>query len=120
MPPSSRVVVAYFEREAIAGLRLAILGVAIGVIAVSRRRAVSALIVFLIAEGVAESYIPFVKNYGPIGALNAFSDPSHHHQLSVGAGAAIAFAWAIRALVAATLISETRHARTHPANPSPR
>ena len=106
--PSSRVVVEYIQREAIAGARLALLGVAIGIVAHTRWRAVLGLLAFLILEAVAEGHVPFIKNYGPIGALNAFSDPSHHHQLSVGAGAAIALGWAVLGLVVATLISESR------------
>jgi hypothetical protein len=110
--PSSHVVAGYFQREAIAAVRLALLGVAIGVAAVARWRALSALVAFLAAEAVAEAYIPFIKNYGPIGALNAFSDPSHHHQLSIAVGGAIALAWSLLALVLATLIGEARHERT--------
>jgi hypothetical protein len=106
--PSSHVVTDYFQREAIAAVRLALLGVAIGVVAVSRWRALAALIGFLAAEAVAEAYIPFIKSYGPIGALNAFSDPSHHHQLSIAVGGAIALAWSLLALVLATLLSENR------------
>src|SRR5438874_1415318 len=44
--PSSHVVTDYFQREAIAAVRLALVGVAIGVVAVSRRRALAALIGF--------------------------------------------------------------------------
>jgi hypothetical protein len=108
--PSSHVVGEYIQREAIAGARLALLGVAIGIVAVGRWRAIIGLICFLVVEAIAEAYSPFVKYYGPIGALNAFSDPSHHHQLSVGAGAAIALAWAILALITAAMISESRDA----------
>jgi hypothetical protein len=109
--PSSPVVAEYIQREAVAGTRLALLGVAIGIVAVGRWRAIIGLVGFLVVEAIAEAYIPFVKNYGPIGALNAFSDPSHHHQLSVGAGAAIALAWAVLALVVAAVIGESRHDR---------
>jgi len=83
------------------------------VIAVGRWRAVIALISLLAIEAIAEAYVPFIKNYGPIGSFNAFSDPSHQHQLSVGVGAAIAFAWAIIALLVATLVTEHRHAQGH-------
>lgn len=110
--PSSAVVAAYVQREIVAGVRLALVGVAIGVVAVGRWRAFAALIGFLALEAVAEAYVPFIKNYGPLGALNAFSDPSHHHQLSVAAGSAVALAWSLLALVLATLISEDRHPLT--------
>jgi hypothetical protein len=109
--PSSTVIGAYVERETVAGARLALLGVAIGLVAIRRRPAVMGLITFLILEALAEAYLPFIKNYGPIGALDAFSDPSHHHQLSVGAGSAVALGWALVTLVLATAISENRNAR---------
>jgi hypothetical protein len=113
--PSSHVVVDYFQRETIAGARLALIGVAIGVLAVNRRRAVIALICFLVVEAVAEAQVPFIRNYGPLGALNAFSDPSHRHQLSTGTGAAIALGWALLSLAGAALISE----RWHTEEPAP-
>jgi hypothetical protein len=109
--PSSPVVVEYVQREAVAAARLAVIGVAIGVVVAVRWRAVGTLITFLVVDGIAELQVPFVKNYGPIGALNAFSDPSHHHQLSVGAGAMLALGWALLALVLATFVSETRRDR---------
>lgn len=43
-----------------------------------------------------------------IGALNAFSAPSHHHQLSLGTGGLIALRWAIAALVLAAPVAERR------------
>ena len=113
--PSFDVVAQYIQREAVAGARLALLGVAIGIVAVWRWRALLGLVGFLVVEAIAEVHIAFVKNYGPIGALNAFSDPSHHHQLSVGAGATIALLWAITALVVATVIGESRNAQSGPA-----
>jgi hypothetical protein len=116
--PSSSVVTAYVEREIFAALRLAVIGVVIGVIAVSRWRAVLALIAFLAVEAISEAHVPFIKNYGPIGSLNAFSDPSHRHQLSVGAGAAVALAWVFIALVAADLI--IRHRANATKVPEPR
>jgi hypothetical protein len=106
--PSSSVATAYVEREIFAASRLAVIGVVIGVIAVSRWRAVVALIAFLTVEAITEAYVPFIKNYGPIGSLNAFSDPSHRHQLSVGAGAAVALALGPHRLVAADLIMRRR------------
>jgi hypothetical protein len=109
--PSSTVIVAYFERETAAGARLALLGVAIGIVAVRRLPALIGLITLLVVEAIAESYVPFIKNDGPMGALNAFSDPSHHHQLSVGAGSAIALGWALITLIVATAISENRNVR---------
>jgi len=119
--PSSHVIDAYFAREIVAGARLALVGTAIGIIAVRRWLAVTCVIGFMAAEAVAAAAIPFIRNYGPIGALNAFSDPSHHHQLSVGVGAAIALGWTLTALVIATLISEQRALRagTFPAVDAP-
>ena len=76
-----------------------------------RGLAVTYIIGFMAGEAVAAAAIPFVRNYGPIGALNAFSDPSHHHQLAVGVGAAIALGWTLTALLIATLISERRALR---------
>jgi hypothetical protein len=81
--PSFSVIDAYFQREIVVGARLALLGSAIGIIAVRRGLAVTCIIGFMAGEAVAAAAIPFVRNYGPIGALNAFSDPSHHHQLAV-------------------------------------
>jgi hypothetical protein len=112
--PSSRVVTDYIERETIAGARLALIGVAIGVLAVDRRRALIALICFLVVEAVAEAHVPFIRDYGPLGALNAFSDPSHRHQLATGTGGAVALGWAMLSLVGAALISEREHSE-HPA-----
>jgi hypothetical protein len=109
--PASSTVLDYVQREAVSALRLALVGVAIGLVAGSRRSALVALGVFLAAEGVAEGYSPFIRDYGPIGALNAFSDPSHHHQLPLGTGALVALLWALAALVGATLVAENRAAR---------
>jgi hypothetical protein len=109
--PSASTVLDYIQREAVAALRLALVGVAIGVVARSRRLAVIGLVVFLAAEGVAEAHVPFIRDYGPIGALNAFSDPSHHHQLPIGTGSLIALVWALAALVGATLVAESRATR---------
>lgn len=109
--PASSTVLDYVQREAVSALRLALVGVAIGLVAGSRRRAQVGLAVFLAAEAVAEAYVPFIRDYGPIGALNAFSDPSHHHQLPVGAGALIALVWALAALIGATLVAESRAGR---------
>jgi hypothetical protein len=109
--PASSTVLDYVQREAIAALRLALVGVAIGLVAGSRWRALAGLAIFLFAEAVAEGYSPFIRDYGPIGALNAFSDPSHHHQLPVGTGALIALAWALASLIAATVVAESRAVR---------
>lgn len=106
--PASGVITDYIAREAVASLRLALVGVALGLLAGGRGRALASLLAFLVVEGVAESVVPLVRDYGPIGALNAFSDPSHHHQLSVGTGGLIALGWALAALVVATLIAEGR------------
>lgn len=106
--PSSQVVTEYLQREVVAAARLAIIGVAIGVIAGGRWRAVAGLVGFLALEAIAEAHVPFLKNYGPIGALNAFSDPSHQHHLPLGTGAAIALVWALVALVVAAVIGEGR------------
>lgn len=120
--PSLHVIDAFSQREIVAGARLALLGTAIGIIAVRRWLAVTCAIGFMAVEAVAAAAIPFVRNYGPIGALNAFSDPSHHHhQLSVGVGAAIALGWTLTALLIATLIGEQRAlpAGTFPAVDAP-
>jgi hypothetical protein len=109
--PSSSVVLDFVEREAVSALRLALVGVAIGIVAGSRWLAVAALGAFLVVEAVAEAHLAFVRDYGPIGALNAFSDPSHHHQLPVATGALVAFGWAIAALIGATLVAEHRATR---------
>jgi hypothetical protein len=109
--PSSHVVSEYFRREAIAAARLALLGVAFGIVTSRRRLALAILAALLAIDGIAEAHLSSLRDYGPVGALNAFSDPSHHHRLSVGAGAAIAMAWALVALVTATYMSEGRRLR---------
>lgn len=109
--PASSTVLDYIQRESVSALRLALVGVAIGLVAGSRWLAVAGLAVFLAAEAVAETFSPFIRDYGPIGALNAFSDPSHHHQLPVATGALVALAWALAALIGATLVAERRLAR---------
>ena len=106
--PAFHDVSAYVEREAVAAARLAIVGVAIGIVAKRRIAAAATLVGFLILEDIAAAHIYFIKNYGPIGALNAFSDPTHSHQLSVAAGGAIALAWALAALIAADRLLEFR------------
>jgi hypothetical protein len=106
--PASGVISDYIARETVAGLRLAFVGVALGLLAGGRWRALISLGVFLAVEGVAEGFVPLVRDYGPIGALNAFSDPSHHHQLSVSTGGLIALGWALAALVGATVVAEGR------------
>jgi hypothetical protein len=109
--PSGHVVSEYAGRETVAGLRLALIGVAIGVLVADRRRAIIVMLAFLAIDDIAEQAIPLIKSYGPIGAINAFSDPSHHHQLSLAAGAGVALGWAILALLLATMVSENRHTR---------
>jgi hypothetical protein len=59
-PPSSHVLEAYFQREVIAGARLALLGTAIGILAVRRWLAVACLIGFMAVEAVAEAAISFL------------------------------------------------------------
>lgn len=109
--PPFHDVATYVEREAVAAGRLAIIGVAIGIVAGRKVIAAGALVGFLILEGFASAHIPFIKDYGPIGALNALSDPTHSHQLSVAAGGAVALAWALTALIAADRILELRARR---------
>jgi hypothetical protein len=101
--PDSHVVTEYIGREAVAAARLAILGVALGVAVGRRFPALVALALLLALEGIAEAYVSVVRDYGPVGALNAFSDPTHHHQLSIAAGGLIALAWGVVALLLASL-----------------
>jgi hypothetical protein len=109
--PPAGMVFDYISREAVAAARLAVIGVAIGIVVGRRSLALAAVVVLLAVEGVAETYVPFVRNYGPIGALNAFSDPTHHHQLPVAMGGLIASGWALAALVGASLVLDLRRGR---------
>jgi hypothetical protein len=110
--PDWSVVASYVEREAVASTRLALIGVAIGVLAAGRGRVAAAILAgFLVVEGVLASHSTLIRDFGPVGALNAFSDPSHMHRLSLGAGSAIALAWALAALIAAALVLDARGRR---------
>jgi hypothetical protein len=105
--PVAHSVIGYVGREAIAAARLAAIGVAIGAVCRQRRTAVVTLIGFLALNGAFEAASPAFRNWGPVGVLNAFSDPTHHHQFSVGIGGLIALAWALLALITADLAIET-------------
>jgi ABC-2 type transport system permease protein len=109
--PPAHGVIGYVEREAIAAARLAVIGVAIGTVCRQRRTAIVVVIAFVALNGVLEAASPVFRNWGPIGVLNAFSDPTHLHQFSVGTGGLIAMAWALLALIAADLIAEAQHRR---------
>lgn len=109
--PASRTVLEYLQREAVAVLCLAPVGVAIGLVAGGRRRGLVGLVSFLVGEAVAAAHVPLIRDYGPIGALNAFSDASHHHHLSTATGAIITLTWAVAALFAATCVAERRAER---------
>jgi hypothetical protein len=106
--PSASTVIDYAVREATAAARLGVVAVAIAVLCGRRRAAVTGLIAFLIIDGVLEAHIGWLQTYGPVGAINAFSDPSHRHQFSLGMGAAIALAWALTALISASLTLDVR------------
>lgn len=107
--PAAHSVIGYVEREAIAAARLAAIGVAVGVVCRQRRAAVVTLIAFIALNGVLEAASPVLRSWGPLGVLNAFSDPTHHHQFSVGIGGLIALGWALLALLTAHLAIETQH-----------
>ena len=109
--PAAHNVVGYVDREAIAAARLAAIGLAIGAVCRRRRAAVVILIAFIALNGVVESVSPALRSWGPVGVLNAFSDPTHHHQFSVGIGGLIALGWALLALLIADLAIESQHRR---------
>lgn len=108
--PAPRIgsIIGYLDREAIAAARLATLGVAIGAVFRRRRVGLLVLVAFLLADWILESVSSFIRDFGPVSAINAFSDPTHRHLLSTGTAGVIAVAWAILALVAASLILETQ------------
>jgi hypothetical protein len=101
-------IIGYVDREAVAAARLATLGVAIGAVFRRRRVGLLVLVAFLLGDWILESVSSFIRDYGPVSAINAFSDPTHRHLLSTGAAGVIAVAWAILALIAASLILETQ------------
>jgi hypothetical protein len=107
--PAPRIgsIVGYVDREAIAAARLATLGVAIVAVLRRRRLGLLVLVALLLADWILESVSSFIRDYGPVSAINAFSDPTHRHLLSTGTASVIAVAWAILALIAASLILDT-------------
>jgi hypothetical protein len=84
--------------------------VAVAIAVLCRRRwvAMTGLIAFLIIDGVLEAQLGWLQTYGPVGAINAFSDPSHRHQFSLAVGGAIALVWALAALILASLMLDAR------------
>lgn len=107
--PALGAVVAYAEREAIAGARVALIAAAVGIVLTGdRRRTVLATLAFFAGDGIAEALVPLLRDYGPVGAINAFSDPTHAHKLSLPVASLITFAWGLLALIAATMIVHRR------------
>jgi hypothetical protein len=119
--PAPRIgsIVGYVDREAIAAARLATLGVAIGAVLRRRRLGLLVLVALLLADWILESVSSFIRDYGPVSAINAFSDPTHRHLLSTGTAGVIAVAWAILALIAASLILDTRVGPSKASSPAP-
>jgi hypothetical protein len=74
------------------------------------RLAAAVLACFLVVEAVAASHSAVVCDYGPIGALHAFSDPTHAPGLSLGAGNAVALGWTLVGLIAAAVAISSRPA----------
>jgi hypothetical protein len=97
--PAPRIgsIVGYVDREAIAAARLATLGVAIGAVLRRRRHGLLVLVALLLADWILESVSSIIRDYGPVSAINAFSDPTHRHLLSTGTASVIAVGWAILA-----------------------